>query len=1025
MELLSNIESLVAKIESPSHEQLSELKENEELFEVLTQGSLGILKSLNLSGKLQESFFDTHSSRVEHQVVVHDLKDYDSNPEVRKAFIRYLKYSRYTWIDLFRKGQTALILDPDEYIANYAKEGFKLIEVQGVAKLDNEKQIQHGLAYGLIGTDKDSIADLADFPEHIRKEKNVIRLNEVINVSLVGNFHYPSGSLLDLVFDEIIKIATEKESKYEPIIITRIVVGERTNGAKEETHKFANVGSQKALNKRNFKREGTIEIETFLDKHPGVRDKRLDMTLLDGVYVWRRGNETRAKQLADLKKDRLEAYVLDQILCTSSFPIGSKIACFSDSFSNFVDYALAEKHKNSGVVVVHMDEKFIPTYRQNLDHVIATSKGVITKENTLDAIFSNNVLRKAAIAGEHKPRENAVLYLYNQLAQLREGGHYAAREVLVPGTWPSRVVMELNEDSASYFRKYCKDIGLACKEEAKNRFEVLKAEAIKFVYLINPYRDEEDYAKLKKLPAPLFAPEEYLTVLRAFDIRIDNAKPFFTDFVQEKFIDDFDIKFYDLSGKRLSSPPNQFELIGRKVSVESPVAIRPKEIRELNNPKYIKSRYFKNEQGDIRQLISRSGRNVFSLFPVSHINGEPAIPIRESYPRGIPLAFFGKNSDNKDISMDGTIRSGFHMESIAVSLDEYDDDELYKKIVEGLKKYTLLTDEDIPSKEILLASLSGKSIPSSSSVDEVWKSISFELENIDFTQVMEEGRNSFSDKSLIRSVLLKDIVGIGESAGPVSGALLQFAYEYYLNNKIKLPKYNCRAVKLNNQNIDIKVHTKDKLHHSGLKSDSPVWKEIEKEVEKSDFYELKEVDFVQVNGKGNEIDGVETLEVATVSKSKKLTNNTYVICPCAIVNGKPVVFLETRDDLPLIYEELELVKPEVIPAYRVKIDTALKDNKDIDLEMISIFERDNGLKVVKKDGVPVVYNHSPELLVAPGIIPERATLKLVEVDVSQMKNSRLRAFDLEELVKNSKSLFCGHTKNALFRAWHALSSCKK
>ena len=127
------------------------------------------------------------------------------------------------------------------------------------------------------------------------------------------------------------------------------------------------------------------------------------------------------------------------------------------------------------------------------------------------------------------------------------------------------------------------------------------------------------------------------------------------------------------------------------------------------------------------------------------------------------------------------------------------------------------------------------------------------------------------------------------------------------------------------------------------------------------------------------------------------------------------------DDRPLLSQRLGLSHTEVVPALRVERDLKAYLNGTLEQKMFAKSEERLGLDFIRNE--PEKYRSwtlSPELLVTAGATPERAYLRLVEVDARSIESSSLRFFDIRDLLKHMDAIHCEHTRSAIYRSAHAL-----
>lgn len=939
------------------------------------------------------------------------------------AFKRYTTASLSTWQRTLKSGGSAPNLTERDYFDILECPGNYLIEI-ALNKGQENDPTTIGLAYALLALQQEGIPDLEDFPASLRQGSSVGRLREVLAFNTESGFHFPRGHLADMLFDKINDLMEQHGIKR---LLTRIML---------KPDKYANKCSALAMTKRGFRYiKDDILFSATLPAIEGIRDHEDQFVIKDGIFLYERNKSTPRQRYIAQKKGKEKWYVYEQIAVGQSLPgPGCCVAIFSPSFKQNQDYAFAEQQSGNAVMAVQLGSAEKERRRSNLKLVHGSSNGAVFGPNSLDGILSLNGLRFAAQFGRHDSwKENIAEYLENMVSQLRLFGRCALKEMILPDErWAGTMQIEIDSKDTALLERYAKEayggqgiaLELLRKDSSTARYQLAGSEALKFALCIKPY--PQDYEIEKDVPAPCLTLEQLVGLLARYGVRIDRAQPLFTRYVQEKFLSD--IKFFDYQhSQQLQNPPNQSLLLAQKVPDGFGVIMEERKPTSSTSLDYLSYCYFTNAEGDLRQLVSRRGKDVIQLFACLDINGEPSVLIREGQPRPIQNTMYTvatPENQPRDFSLFGAISAGYCTEAVVIVPEP--DEDLSLTIRRGFQERLHLPAQALPySNQTLLGQLSTNAVfPSASAIDESSRRIVIEVDP-HFSYQATDISSDFSSPTHIRPVALKKIVSNGF---PVSPALLDFAYSELLNRGETIPKWNGAPVSLANQeSIECPIYQAIDLHHRAKPVTDPKWLKLEHPPKNfTPFYESRQGEFYERNCLGQIVTNKEQkpaavpLQYATTSLESRLTNNTVILVPCAKIAGKNIVLMETRTDLPL-FEQLGYAKPEVIPAFRLQREIDSLDPFHAVLDVCHRFENETDTRILRdRNGLPFnLVPLAPEMLVAAGTSAERSSIWLVEVDAASITASTLRAFCLADLAYNIDASFCQHSRNAIFSAAHA------
>lgn len=938
-----------------------------------------------------------------------------------QAFRRYMNASLSTWQRTLANGGSAPDLTERDYFEVLKCPGNYLIEVALTADYeDNLKTV--GLAYALLALQRDGIPDLDKFPEYLFKDSTVGRLREVLAFNTESGFHFPRGQLADMLFDKINEVMREHGVKQ---LLTRIML---------KPKKYANICSALAMTKRGFRyTKNDISFTATLPAIEGIRNHEESFVIKDGIFLYEIDKPTPRQRYVSQKRKGEKWYIYEQIAVGQSLPgPGCCVAIFSPSFKENQDYAFAEQQSGNAVMAVQLGSPEQMPRRSNLKMVNGSANGGVFGPNSLDGILSLNGLRFAAQFGRHDSwNDNIAEYLENMVAQLRLYGRCALKEIILPDeSWQGPCQIEINLTDARLLERYAAEAygnqGIPLRLIERNsttvRYELTGSEALKFALCIKPY--PQDFQIEKDVPAPCLTLKQLMALLARFGMRIDRAQPLFTRYVQDTFLSN--VKFFDYqNNQQLQTPPNQSLLLAQKVPDSFGVVFEERE-PESNHSDFLSYRYFCRGKKEIRQLVSRRNKDVIQLFACFEINGDTHVLIREGQPRPIQNSMYIVSElDNRprDFSLFGAISAGYCTEAVVMVPS---DEDLCSSIREGFQKGLHIPVQALPAaNQTLLNKLSTTQVfPAASAIDESSRRITIEIEPF-FSYQTTDSSSGFGSPSTIRSVALNKIISNGFPASP---ALLDFAYSELLSRRAKIPRWNGPPVSLSNQtSTELVVYRNVNLHHNGKAVTEPEWQMLEEApIDFTPFYETRQGDFYERNHLKQIVPNHKLrtekvwLQYATTSLESELTNNTVILVPCAKIDGKNIVLLETRTDLPLI-EDIGYALPEVIPAYRIKRDVDSLDPYLVVTDVCQRLENETGVKILRNRAQQplMLAPLAPEMLVAAGTSIERSSIWLIEIDAATIPNSTLRAYDLADLANNIDAHFCQHSRNGVFTAAHA------
>lgn len=951
------------------------------------------------------------------------------------AFSRYAWHSLNTWQNLIRSGGTAYVADKQTYLDISNCAGTYLIEIVAVEPhemMAHDLPRERSLAFGLITVGKEGIVDLADFPKEYQllPSESIARLREVLVIPT--EIAFPSAQITDQLFEALFTLTGDRT------IITRIVC---------EPEHLAYVWSIIGLGRRGFKEVNNplerLPLKVSLERPDGRFDPQ-EVTIKDGVFVFdpKSPNPAFLERKATAQSLRQELW--DKYAASINFPSNNLlVGLWSDRPSYGELDAFARIQDGNHVLTLNQIEEASKTFRHNLSYVDHALPPGTSHMIAVDAGFSANMLRSVEnTLPEHDTavyeeclqlwRLHGENFVHQMAMHLKPGAPFCVREIMLPDEWPAQVEMKLFEQSErSLFERYAKEAyggkGIEYNDCADGYVQLAASEALKFALIVKNY--PHDFLLEKEIAPPCFTLSELVRTLNSNGFRVDAAQVLPSEYVLRTFLAN-KVTFRSPGTKApLPLATGQCEIFGERLrSKKGAVCVRRSAPLERASEHFLQSRYYvrdTNTGSQFRHVISRKDPNVYCLQIFRRISGSIALLGRQGFQRPIRDALFNEIAADGapcDFPLDTSVRSGFTTEGLVVVPKNSESPE--EAIRRFLREQLRIPEQLIPTTEQLQSAiLSATHFPSDGTIDETWFSVDIELPPEAFVESLELAHSKFPSGNIVRLFDAQDIVSATKGTASSSSVLTNAAYRILLQQGLSFRSWTGN-ISLQEQTFSASVTPISEIHYGAHKTEN-VWRKVQEmpnpffKILKASFSEYDRSGTPLVDSLGNP-SAVE-LELATIADERNLTNNTLVLAPVIRTNNSYLLGLETVDDRPLIALRLQLSQIEIAPAMRIARDVEGYMQGTIEDRALAHFENAAHLSIVKDaTGDYHKWTLSPELLVTAGATPERAYLRLVEVDAASAAGSSLRFFNLRELLDSIESIPCGHTKSIIYRSAHAL-----
>lgn len=704
-------------------------------------------------------------------------------------------------------------------------------------------------------------------------------------------------------------------------------------------------------------------------------------------------------------------------LTTAHFPSSGTIADMG-SGSGSGTFDLARLYKDLNLVGVDINPVTVEYsnnhYKlENLRFETGDIADMVFAPGTLDGILDSSVLHHVtSFNGFDVGQIDRTIA--NQVLQLKPSGVLIIRDFVVPDEADELVFLDLPTNdgqpvgeiaslsTAALFEVFARDFRsslnlecgvsfsqLDCPRDGFSRFEVTRRTAAEFV-LRKDYRDHwapellEEYTYCSQ--------SDFEALFRKNSMRIVVSMPLWNPWI---VANRFEGKFFLSSpeGRKLHFPPTNFLIVGEKTATDAGVQLRETSPATAN-PNFLQIKAYRHDQtGQIWELAERPNQTLDLVPWFKTETGQLFIVAKKDFPRPVV------NADPGSVHLNRANYSGYLTEPISaiIAVPENADEqrsELRKAIAEVLEKRA-----GISADEILGIDDAAFYFPSAGAIDErveshlikipAWRAEPFEIENytpfstagvvreLDALQVLRASHVGGMFDARLEINVYRLLKKLGRSAGAWIGAELR------------------PGIQTGDFSIETSLKTNTKSAFTPINEANPA------------FLELRRSVFGEFDSAEKQIAAAEFEYVIP----RDLSKNTLAAIPFFVTDSGTYVGVEFRD-LPAVQRFSDTSEIACVPAWR--LPKAITHRFELADFVQTKFGADFGT------GIKRTVELGGSYFTSAGITPEVVYPLAAEIDLSELRSTSLRFYDLKTLLRDSDLIRDAHLLILLNRLAHAL-----